>query len=226
LLLAIDSVVQGVHFTDDLEGAGWRVVARNVSDIAAMGGEPGHIVISVAGRVDLAVLYKGVLAAAKAFECPVVGGDLTGAPAVVVTGAITGHIDGPPVLRSGARPTDVIYVTGPLGGAAASGYQMRPQPRVAEGRAARLAGATAMIDVSDGLGLDLRRLAMASGVGVRIEEIPIAEGATDAQAMGGGDDYELIFTAPAHAPVNGIRIGVCTDDPAKLPDPAGWEHAL
>ncbi len=82
-----------------------------------------------------------------------------------------------------------------------------------------------MIDVSDGLGLDLRRLAMASGVGVRIEEVPVADGATEAQAMGGGDDYELIFTAPAHAPVNGIRIGVCTDDPTKLPDPAGWEHA-
>jgi thiamine-monophosphate kinase len=224
-LFAIDSVVQGVHFTEDVEGAGWRVVVRNVSDIAAMGGEPGPVVIAVSGRIDLGVLYKGVLAAADEYGCPVVGGDLSALPGgVVVTAAITGTVDGPPVLRSGARPADVIYVTGPLGGAAASGYTTRPTARVAAGRAARLAGATAMIDVSDGLGLDLRRLAQASGVGVRLEEIPVAPGATDEQAMGGGDDYELIFTAPAHAPVEGIRIGVCTDDPTKLPEPAGWAH--
>jgi thiamine-monophosphate kinase len=226
LLFAIDSVVQGVHFTDDLEHAGWRVMARNVSDIAAMGGDPKRIVIAVAGAADLDVLYAGVLAAAEAFRCPVVGGDLTDAACLVVTGAITGLVDGPPVLRSGARPGDVIYVTGPLGHGAASEYRERPQPRVAEGRAARLAGATAMIDVSDGLGLDLRRLAMASGVGVRLEEVPVAPGATYAQAMGGGDDYELVFTARADAPVDGIRIGVCTDDPTKLPDPTGWEHDL
>lgn len=225
-LLAIDSVVQNVHFTDDLESAGWRVVVRNVSDVAAMGGEPDHIVISVAGAVDLDRLYDGAIAAATEYRCPIVGGDLTSVPgdAVVVTAAITGHVDGPPVLRSGARPGDVIYVTGLVGAAAAGGYAARPHARVAEGRAARLAGATAMIDVSDGLGLDLRRLAMASGVGVRVEEVPVAPGATEAQAMGGGDDYELIFTARADAAVAGIRIGVCTDDPAKLPEPSGWQH--
>jgi thiamine-monophosphate kinase len=226
LLLAIDSVVQGVHFTDDIEAAGWRVVARNVSDVAAMGGEPRRIVIAVSGPADLETLYAGVVAASDAFGCPVVGGDLSEAPCVVVTGAIIGSVDGPPVLRSGARPGDVIYVTGPLGHAAASGYGERPRPRLAEGKAARLAGATAMIDVSDGLGLDLRRLAQASGVGVRLEDVPVAPGATRAQAMGGGDDYELLFTARADAPVQGIRIGVCTDDPTKLPDPAGWEHDL
>jgi thiamine-monophosphate kinase len=224
LLLAVDSVVQGVHFTDDVEGAGWRVVVRNVSDIAAMGGEPGHLVVSVAGAIDLDALYAGILAAAEAYGCPVVGGDITRAPATVITAAITGHVDGPPVLRSGARPGDVIYVSGPLGGAAASGYRHRPVARVAEGRAARRSGATAMIDVSDGLGIDLRRLAMASGVGVRLEEIPVADGATKEQALGGGDDYELVYTAPAQAPVAGIRIGVCTDDPSKLPPAEGWVH--
>ena len=226
LLLAIDSVVKGVHFGDDLKAAGWRVVARNVSDIAAMGGEPRHLVVAVAGRVDLDALYAGILAAAEEYGCPVVGGDLTAAPEVVITAAITGHVDGPPVLRSGARPGDVIHVTGPLGHGAASDYQERPRARVAEGRAARIAGATAMIDVSDGLGLDLRRLALASGIGVRLEQIPVANGATEAQAMAGGEDYELVFTAPAHAPVEGIRIGVCTDDPTKLPDAAGWVHQL
>ena len=225
LLLAIDSVVQGVHFDGDLTGAGRRVVVRNVSDIAAMGGEPRHLVISVAGDVDLEALYAGVLEAAEEYCCAVVGGDLTEAAEVVITAAITGHIDGDPVLRSGARPGHVIYVTGPLGHAAASEYQEAPRARVAEGRAARLAGATAMIDVSDGLGLDLRRLAVASGVGVRLEEIPVADGATEAQAMGGGDDYDLVFTAPAHAPVDGIRIGVCTDDPTKLPPATGWIHS-
>jgi thiamine-monophosphate kinase len=223
-LLAIDSVVQGVHFEHDLAGAGWRVVVRNVSDIAAMGGEPEHLVVSVAGDVDLDALYEGVLAAAQAYGCPVVGGDLTRAGAMVITAAITGRVDGQPVLRSGARPGHVIYVTGPVGHGAASGYTERPHARVAEGRAARLAGATAMIDVSDGLSLDLRRLAQASGVGVRLEDIPVAQGATEEQALQGGDDYELIFTAPAHAPVDGIRIGVCTDDPSKLPDANGWVH--
>jgi thiamine monophosphate kinase len=61
-------------------------------------------------------------------------------------------------------------------------------------------------------------------VGVRLEDIPVALGATEEQALQGGDDYELIFTAPAHAPVDGIRIGVCTDDPSKLPDANGWVH--
>jgi thiamine-monophosphate kinase len=226
-LLAIDSVVRGVHFTDDIEGAGWRVVVRNVSDIAAMGGEPRQLVIAVTGSVDIDVLYKGVVAAAAEYGCDVVGGDLSSAgpgDGLVVTAAITGHVDGPPVLRSGARPGQVIYVSGALGAAAASGYTARPVARVAAGRAARLAGATAMIDCSDGLGIDLRRLALASGVGVRLEEIPVAQGATEAQAMGGGDDYELIFTAPADAPVAGVRIGVCTDDPTRLPDATGWEH--
>ena len=226
LLFAVDSVVQGVHFGDDLEGAGWRVVVRNVSDIAAMGGVPGHLVVAVAGTVDLEVLYAGIVAAAEHYRCPIVGGDLSAAEGLVVTAAITGHVDGPPVLRSGARPGDAVYVTGPLGGAAASGYTARPQARVAEGIAARRAGATAMIDVSDGLGIDLRRLALASGVGVRLEEVPVAAGATEAQAMGGGDDYELVFTARADAPVDGIRIGVCTDDPTRLPEPTGWVHPL
>ncbi len=230
LLLAIDSVVQGVHFVGDSEGdleaAGWRVVVRNVSDIAAMGGEPRRLMVSVAGTVDLDALYAGIIAAAEAYSCPVVGGDLTEADAVVITAAITGSVEGPPVLRSGARPGDVIYVSGPLGGAAASGYKARPQARVAEGRAARRGGATAMIDVSDGFALDLRRLAQASGVGVRLEEVPVARGATQAEAMGGGDDYELIYTGRADAAIGGIRVGVCTDDPTKLPDPAGWTHDL
>ena len=223
-LLATDSVVQGVHFTDDILGAGWRVVARNVSDIAAMGGEPDYLVIAVVGQVDVDVLYDGVLAACDAFGCRVVGGDLSDGPGLSVTAAITGHVDGPPVLRSGARPGDVLYVTGPLGAAAAGGYAARPWPRVAEGRAARKAGATAMIDVSDGLAIDLRRLAAASGVGVRIEEVPVADGATEAQALGGGDDYELLFTGRADAALRGIRVGVCTDDPTQLPEPAGWVH--
>lgn len=224
LLFATDSVVQGVHFGDDLERAGWLVVARNVSDIAAMGGEPRYLVIAVNGSADLDRLYAGVTAAADAFGCAVVGGDLSAAQCLVVTGAIVGHIDGTAVLRSGARPGDVIYVTGPLGHAAASGYSDRPVPRVAEGRAARLAGATAMIDVSDGLGLDLRRLALASNVGVRLEDVPVAPGATRDQAMGGGEDYDLVITAPAHAAIDAIRIGVCTDDPTRLPDATGWEH--
>jgi thiamine-monophosphate kinase len=135
------------------------------------------------------------------------------------------------VRRSGASPGEAIYVTGPLGAAAASGWTRRPLARVAEGVDARGAGATAMIDVSDGLVADLGHVADESGVGFALDEIPVAPGATLDQALTGGEDYELVFTAPvARLPV-GFRIGVCTADPSErtlagqaLPVGGGWEH--
>ena len=229
LLLAIDSVVAGVHFDGDaaIEDVGWKAMTVNVSDIAAMGGHPSHALVSVVGppRTDLDRLYDGIAAAAEEYRCPVVGGDLCNGETLVVSVAVTGHVDGEPVLRSGAKAGDVIYVTGPLGGAAASGWRTRPRARVAEGQAAREAGATAMIDVSDGLDADLGHLAEASGVGVVVEHVPVAEGATEEQARRGGEDFELLFTASPDAPIDfAIRIGRCTDDPSQLPPPQGWEH--
>jgi len=229
LLLCIDPMVQGVHFTDVTADVGWTAVARNVSDIAAMGGRPLHAVVSLVLPPGTAVepLLDGLAEAASAL-CPVVGGDTSSGGTLVVTVAVTGTVDdGAAVLRGGASPGDAVFVTGPLGG-----RPRRPVPRVAEGVAARRAGATAMVDVSDGLATDLRRL----GIGVALDVVPVAEGASWADALFAGEDYELVFAAPdperVLAEFDGERpilIGVCTDDgelrlgDGPLPE-GGWEH--
>ena len=244
LLLAADVVVEGVHFDLTLVGlddVGWKAMAVNVSDIAAMGGEPGHALVSVVlpPGCDLDRLYDGVLAAAEAYGCPVVGGDLSAGDRLMVSVAVTGSVDGAPVLRSGARPGDVLVVSGPLGAAAAAfecrpvgDAHRRPQARLTEGQAARAAGASAMLDLSDGLLLDVRRLAEASGVGVVVDDVPVAAGATIDQALGGGEDYELLAAIDDPGRLPGwLVIGRCTDDPDErrlgadpLPE-GGWEHS-
>ena len=226
LLLAIDTVAEGTHFTVEtpLDDVGWKAVVANVSDIAAMGGRPTYLLAAVAGPpgTDLDALAKGMADAAAAYGCFLVGGDLANAATVVVTVAITGTVDGDPVLRSGARPGDDLYVTGPLGHAATSQWRERPQARVDEGDRARTAGATAMIDVSDGLIADLNHIAEASNVGYALDDVPVAEGATAEQARHGGEDYELVYAGPPGLP--GIRIGRCTDDPTQREEAKGWEH--
>ena len=227
LLLAIDAIADGVDFDDrtPIEDVGWKAITINVSDIAAMGGRPQHALVSVVGPVstDLDALYRGVAEASSEYGCAVVGGDLSNGSALVVCVAVTGRVaDGSPVLRSGARPGDAIHVTGPLGAAAASGWRERPRARVDYGERARIAGATAMIDISDGLVADLNHVAEASGVGYILDDVPIAPGATREQALNGGEDFELLFTG---ADLDlGVRIGVCTDDPSQRMESAGWEH--
>jgi thiamine-monophosphate kinase len=262
LLLATDLVVAGVHVDLDLVGVddmGWKAMAANVSDLAAMAGRPQQALVAVAGpaSTDLDALFSGLTEAARHYRCPVVGGDLANADVLVVSVAVTGTSGGrPAVLRSGARPGDSLFVTGPLGASAAGLAQLRsgragdapelvaahrrPQARVEEGQAARAGGATAMIDVSDGLALDLDRVAEASGVGLAVTEVPVAEGATEEQALGGGEDYELAFSAPDPDVVAAafraarlrppVRIGTCTGDPqerrldGRRLQPAGWQH--
>ena len=182
------------------------------------------------------------------------GCDTSTGPELFIAVTVTGHAERP-VLRSGASPGETVFVTGPLGGAAAvlaaldAGEAVadpsalhRPVPRLAEGRAAAEAGATAMLDLSDGLAVDLRRLVEASGVGIVIDPgaVPVADGATQEQAVGGGDDYELCFVAPDAGRVSaafeeqGLRapvvIGRTTDgDGAQLGDQplaGGWEHTV
>jgi thiamine-monophosphate kinase len=262
LLLAADLVVAGVHVDLDLVGIddmGWKAMSANVSDLAAMAGRPCQALVSVAGpaSTDLDGLFSGLAQAAERYRCPVVGGDLANASVLVVAVAVTGTSEGrPAVLRSGARPGDALFVTGPLGASAAgldvlrsgrageapvlAAAHRRPQARVEEGQAARAGGATAMIDLSDGLAIDLDRVGAASGVGVALTAVPVAEGATLDHALSGGEDYELAFCAAdpdevvaafdaagLRAPV---RIGSCTGDPeerqldgARL-QPTGWEH--
>jgi thiamine-monophosphate kinase len=271
MLLAADAVVAGVHADLALVGLddmGWKAIVANVSDVAAVGGRPCCVVVTVAGplgELDVDLLYDGLVAASDAYECPIVGGDLSGSATLVVSVAIVGDgggEDAPPVLRSGAQPGDTLFVTGPLGSSAA-GLQLlrtgrlseapdlvlshrRPRARLDEGTAARVAGATAMIDVSDGLAADLRHVADASGVGVVLDRVPVAIGVSrvsddpESLALGGGEDYELLFAAPDPDRVEALfaerglgiplRIGRCTDDPAerRLRDAdlpvLGWEH--
>jgi thiamine-monophosphate kinase len=249
-LLTTDATVAGVHADLALMGLddlGWRAVATAVSDIAAMGGRAAQLLVAVAGPppTDLEILFGGVAEAAAAHRCAVVGGDLSNATEVVVVVTVRGVVgDGPaPVLRHGARSGDHVFVTGPLGAAAAglrtlrAGNEVaelarayrRPRALLDEGQAARWAGATAMIDVSDGLGADLGHIARSSAVGVRLGDVPVAAGATVDEALGGGDDYQLVFTAPDADRVTAafvdaeltppLLIGVCTSDASQ------WEWA-
>jgi thiamine-monophosphate kinase len=245
-----------------LADMGWRAVATAVSDIAAMGGRADRILVAVAGpaSTDLDSLCDGVAEAAAAHRCSVVGGDLSNAPDVVVVVTVRGVVDdGPgPVLRSGAHSGDRLFVTGPLGAAAAGLRTLRaevtmsasdaalveahrrPRARLIEGEAARRAGATAMIDVSDGLSADLGHIAEASAVGFNLDTVPVAPGATVEEALGGGDDYELVFAAPDAALVMAsfvsagltppLLIGACTADSSqrewdgKALPASGFEH--
>jgi thiamine-monophosphate kinase len=263
-LLATDLTVAGVHADLELIGLddlGWRAMTASVSDMAAMGARPSRAVVAVAGpsSTDLDRLYEGIGAASGAYDCLVVGGDLANAVQVVVAVTVSGELPAgsEPVLRRGARPGDLVFVTGPLGAAAAGLRHLRkrtsdapqalfdahrrPRARVAEGAAARVAGATAMIDVSDGFGADLGHLADASQVGFLLDDVPVFPGATREEAIAGGDDYELVFSAPLRRRVlevfecRDLRpplcVGVCVGDAQRrmlgdLPLPArGWEHS-
>jgi thiamine-monophosphate kinase len=196
-----------------------------------------------------------------------VGGDLSASGVLTVVVTVMGTVGrGRAVERAGARAGDAVYVTGPCGGSAAglrvlrarqgtgrpetgperalAAAYRRPVARLAEGEVARLAGAHAMIDVSDGLALDLHRMADASGVGFALEGVPVAEGATLEEALGGGEDYELIVAIdPQEADAyvrrcrgEGLRpphrIGVIVADAAfrRLGDEdlgrLGWQHAV
>ncbi len=221
LVVSVDSVVEGVHV--DLSvcspgDVGWKALMGALSDLAAMGAAPLGALVALCvpggsgqGDVALAVM-AGVAEAAAASGCPVVGGDVSEAAQLMVAVTVLGTVEGggEPVARSGALPGDVVLVTGPCGGSAAGLRELRtgrpggaayrrPVARLGEGEVARLGGAHAMIDVSDGLALDLHRLADSSGVGFRLDDVPVAPGATLEEALGGGEDYELLITAAGTA---------------------------
>jgi thiamine-monophosphate kinase len=228
----IDTLVEGVHFPHDTDPSdiAYRAVAINLSDIAAMGGRPRWMTLALTlPNVDeqwLESFSAGLFEAADEFDVALVGGDTTAGPLAVVTVSITGEVrHGAALLRSGAQPGDVIYVTGTLGDAAAGldllqrGESndvlvqrfLRPSARIEAGEAL-VGNASAAIDVSDGLAGDLRKLLAASGVGgeMQIDRLPISDalrlvGSSEQQyqwALCGGDDYELCFTAKEDAMAN------------------------
>jgi thiamine-monophosphate kinase len=213
-LASVDSVVDGVHVDLSLcspGDVGWKALMGALSDLAAMGATPLAALVALCvpggsgeGELTLGVM-AGVAEASVAAGCPVVGGDVSESEVLTVAVTVLGTVPGgeAPVSRAGARPHDVLLLTGPCGGSAAGLRQLRsgtgsgvayrrPLARLREGRVARVGGAHAMIDVSDGLALDLHRLADASGVGFRLDEVPAASGATLDEALGGGEDYELL----------------------------------
>ncbi|HUT34768.1 MAG TPA: thiamine-phosphate kinase [Planctomycetota bacterium] len=257
-LLATDMLIQGVHF--DLASAsprevGWKALARNVSDIAAMGGQSTVAVAAAAlprgfAERDAQGIIHGLLDCADAFHIHLVGGDLAATQGpLVLTVTLLGDLAGrAPVLRSGARPGDAVLVTGALGGSLL-GKHLRFRPRQAEGLLlAERYTPHAMIDISDGLARDLHHILEESRVGATLwaDRIPVSDDAGRAalasgrspldHALGDGEDYELLFTldeptaarllADQPLEVSVARIGVITPSGATLVLPDGTERPL
>lgn len=225
LLFTTDMMLEGVHFrrqTHPAAAVGWKALARGLSDIAAMGGEPRFCLVSLAlapwadqGWLD--GFYRGLLRLARESGTALAGGDLAQADRVACDVVVCGAAPrGKALRRDGARPGDLVYVSGRLGGAAlglqtrrgaAWTKHARPQPRLALGRFLR-GRATAAMDLSDGLSMDLYRLCLASGVAAQVHEVPLFRGATLEQALHGGEDYELLFTAPPRVKVPAAHGGL------------------
>jgi thiamine-monophosphate kinase len=207
LVYTTDAVVESIHFFSGTEPRkiGRKMVGRLLSDLAAMGAEPDHILINlVCPKTTPALVLKQIYAGAEAlavqFGARVIGGDTLSSSPLALHGFASGRLPaGSAVLRSGAQPGDAVYVTGKLGGSLA-GRHLDFVPRVTEGIWLRSGGwPTAMMDVSDGLARDLRRIADRSGVGMHIiaENLPRHDGIDVLHALTDGEDYELLFTVDA-----------------------------
>ncbi len=241
IVTSVDTAVEGVHFHRDRPAgeSARKAVASAVSDLAAMGLGAGHteILVALGAPPDtpdayLEGLADGVVEATAEFGAELAGGDVVGSPVIFLSVTVIAHVDDetPVVGRSGARPGDLVAVTGPVGGAAAGlallegleapqvsdlfrdlliTCQVRPEPQLTAAPALAGAGASAMIDVSDGLAADLGHIAVASGVAIRLEgkEVTMLAGVAEvATALGrdplefaltGGEDYVLALTVPA-----------------------------
>jgi thiamine-monophosphate kinase len=280
-LATVDSMVQGVHFTLDTitwRELGWKSLAINLSDIAAMGGTPEYALVALAIPDDTEVggvteLYQGMLELANRHETAIIGGNICLSPVISITITVTGSGNKDRILRrSAAKPGESIAVTG-YPGSAAAGLEMltkklmfgaetatylrnaftRPVPRIIEGKLLLDHGVAAAIDISDGLAADLGHICEASGVSARIEttRLPLHGALKDKfgerareLALGGGEDYELLFTgnneiiekikADAACPVTIIgeitegspgTVNIIDDKGKQIKtDRAGWKH--
>lgn len=213
LLYKTDAVVECSHFlaTEKPALVGRKALARAVSDIAAMGGEPWAALVTIGVPKEASVsrlrgIYRGLELVAREYHVALVGGETTRAKELFLSISLLGRTRGyEPVLRSTARPGDQLFVTGALGGSI-RGKHLRFSPRVKEGQwLARQGFVTAMMDLSDGLGADLPRLAAASKTGFRLEReaIPRARGVSVESAINDGEDYELLL---AVSPRNAKRL--------------------
>jgi thiamine-monophosphate kinase len=248
-LLKTDCLVEGVHYTMEAPArqVGWKAVARVVSDFAAMGGEPSHLLVTVAlpPERDLAWaenLYRGIDKCAVRFGASVVGGETSslppGAPGLISVAATGRARRRQLVLRSGGRSGDELFVTGRLGGSLA-GRHLRFVPRLEEALwLTKHFPVHAMMDLSDGLAADLPRLAAASSCGYLLDRaaVPRSRGAGIGPALGDGEDYELLLAVSKRTGrwmteewakrfpklkltrIGGLCPGVAT------PMEGGWEH--
>jgi thiamine-monophosphate kinase len=227
LILTHDLLVEGVHFLPDADPAdvAWKLVAANLSDLAAKGAEPLGVLLGYMLGKDDERFVEGLEEVLTRFDVPLLGGDVSsgGPPSSFGLTAIGRATHRPVPSRSGAKPGDALYLTGPVG-AAMTGLEVlrdgtdgdstayrRPAPRLAEGQAL-VSHVSAMMDVSDGLLLDAARMARASGVTIAIDSAAVPLAAPEARrhdALRWGEDYELLFTASAGAalPIPALRIG-------------------
>jgi thiamine-monophosphate kinase len=257
ILITTDMLLEGTHFNlarATIEQVGYKAMAVNLSDCAAMATVPVGAVASVGlptawGTDELKQLHAGITSVGNRFGCPLIGGDITrwsqSSPGLSISiSMLSRPANCPPVLRSGAKPGDRICVTGSLGGSIL-GRHLAFTPRVAESLAmVQLARLNSMIDVSDGISSDLNHICRLSGVGAKIEAaaIPISADARKqpdplAAALNDGEDFELLFTlAPAEwetlsrrwsLPTPLTKIGVVTATPkVVIAMPDGKENEL
>ena len=242
-LFTTDTMVEGVHFTRETtpwQDLGWKSVASNISDVASMGGLPTYALVTLGlpsetQVSDLESLYNGMLEISNEYGLAIVGGDMVRSPVVFITVALTGVMRGQPMLRTGARPGDLVAVTGYLGSSGgglklmleglpgdgeAAEYlrscHRRPRPAIAAGQTLAEAEVNTAMDVSDGLAGDLAKLCKASGVSGKIyaDKLPINPHLSDRfpddcvdLALGGGEDYVLLFTGQP-AKINHVVSGL------------------
>jgi thiamine-monophosphate kinase len=219
LVASVDSAVEDVHFRRGWLTAweiGYRAAAAALSDLAAMGASPIGMLLAFAipdsWRHDLLEIAEGAGEVATRWHAPILGGNTTRGRELSITTTVLGSVYGP-LARDAVKPGDRLYVTGRLGASGAALRALlanadvdsrhrekfaRPQPRVFEARWLAARGATAAIDVSDGLVADLGHLAAASGVRIELDldHIPVVEGVTPKDAAASGEEYELVVSAP------------------------------
>lgn len=253
LLVTTDLCIENVHFRREWHPpvvVGHRCLARGLSDIAAMGGTPMACFLSLGFPAKTPSAWvngflRGLLALARRHQVSLAGGDISSAGEIVADIVVTGQVPaGRAIVRSGAGPGDRIYVTGTLGGSAAvlqqlsAGETVRPsrtsphfypQPRVEAGQWLQKRGlATAMIDLSDGLSVDLSHICEESRVSARIAaaRIPVAPGSDLKLALHGGEDYELLFTARGRSRLPAKIAGVTLTEIGEICTPGNYPPAI
>jgi thiamine-monophosphate kinase len=220
LVLTSDPLISGIHFTPgtDPEQIGWKAASRVLSDFAAMGADPQYLMINLVAPPEqdfqtLEKIYAGVTRIRELFGVDLVGGDLAQGPVLELHVFGVGRVPkGKALLRSGAHPGDIIYVTGPLGGSFESGKHLTFMPRIKEAKWLRQSGfVRCMMDISDGLATDLRHILKASKVGAALNgsSIPVGTAVSAVRgrlgqsslplekALFDGEDFELLFTVRA-----------------------------